>query len=39
MGSATIIVPPDLRVECDGDSIVASFEIDRDAAHTPRTGA
>lgn len=39
MGSATIIVPPDLRVECDGDSIVASFEIDRDAAHTPAPDA
>jgi hypothetical protein len=29
MGSVTVIVPPDIRVECQGDSIIASFDIDR----------
>lgn len=29
MGSVTVIVPPDIRVECEGDSIIASFDIDR----------
>jgi len=27
MGSIEILVPPDLRVECDGDAILGSFEI------------
>jgi Cell wall-active antibiotics response 4TMS YvqF len=29
MGSVTVIVPPDIRVECEGDSIIASFDVDR----------
>jgi hypothetical protein len=35
MGAVTILVPPDIRVECDGDSILAAFEITRDTAITP----
>lgn len=35
MGSVTVLVPPDIRVECDGDSIVASFEIDRATVPPP----
>jgi cell wall-active antibiotic response 4TMS protein YvqF len=35
LGSVRVVVPPDLRVECEGDSIVASFEIDRAVVHTP----
>lgn len=35
MGSVTVLVPPDVRVECDGDSIVASFDIDRGPGTTP----
>jgi cell wall-active antibiotic response 4TMS protein YvqF len=35
LGTVRVVVPPDLRVECEGDSIVASFEIDRDTVHTP----
>ncbi|HEX5439094.1 MAG TPA: LiaF domain-containing protein [Gemmatimonadaceae bacterium] len=34
MGNITILVPPELRVECDGDPIVGSFEIKRDVAAT-----
>ena len=36
MGSVTVLVPPDIRVECDGDSIVASFEIDRATVRPPQ---
>jgi hypothetical protein len=28
MGNVTILVPPDVRVECDGDAIIASFELE-----------
>jgi hypothetical protein len=35
MGSVTVLVPPDIRVECEGDSIVASFDIDRGTPSTP----
>jgi hypothetical protein len=27
MGNVTILVPPDVRVECDGDAIIGSFEL------------
>ena len=39
MGSVRILVPPDLRVECDGDSIIASFDVDRDALKPPSADA
>jgi hypothetical protein len=32
MGSVTILVPPDLRVECEGDPLVGSFEVKREIA-------
>jgi hypothetical protein len=34
LGSVTIIVPPDLRVECDGEPILGSFEYKLEAAPT-----
>lgn len=39
MGSVRVLVPPDLRVECDGDSIVASFDVDRRALKPPSADA
>jgi hypothetical protein len=27
MGNVTVLVPPDVRVECDGDAILGSFEL------------
>lgn len=35
MGSVTVIVSPDIRVECEGDSIIASFDIDRAEVSPP----
>jgi hypothetical protein len=34
MGDVTILVPPELRVECEGDPIMASFEIERQISST-----
>ncbi len=34
MGAVTIVVPPWLRVQCDGNSIVGGFEITRKAEST-----
>ena len=31
MGNVEIIVPPDLRVECDGSGVLANFEVDTKA--------
>ncbi len=31
MGNVEIIVPPELRVECDGSGILANFEVDTKA--------
>jgi hypothetical protein len=28
MGNVTVLVPPDVRVECDGDAILGSFEME-----------
>ncbi len=33
-GSVTILVPPDLRIECEGDAVLGSFEVKRDANST-----
>lgn len=27
MGSVTVLVPPDVRVECDGDALIGSFDL------------
>jgi hypothetical protein len=37
MGSVTILVPPDVRVECDGDPFLGSFELQgqRNSAPAP----
>jgi hypothetical protein len=34
MAGVDILVPPDIRVECDGDGIMGSFEIERQARST-----
>ena len=39
MGSIEILVPPDVRVECDGDAIVGSFEIQGQKWSRPPDGA
>lgn len=31
LGSITILVPPDLRLECDGEPLIGSFEVQREA--------
>jgi len=39
MGSVEIIVPHQLRVECDGDPTVGSFEITHDSGSVPAADA
>jgi hypothetical protein len=39
MGSVTILVPPDVRVDCDGDAIIASFEMQGQKWSAPAPGA
>lgn len=39
MGSIEIFVPPDVRVECDGDAIMGSFEMQGQKWSTPVEGA
>ena len=39
MGSVEIIVPHQLRVECDGDQTVGSFEITHDSGSAPAADA
>lgn len=39
MGSVTILVPPDVRVDCDGDAIIASFEMQGHKWSAPAPGA
>ena len=34
MGGVEILIPPDLRVECDGDAIMGGFDIKRETAST-----
>jgi hypothetical protein len=31
LGSITILVPPDVRLECDGEPLIGSFEVQREA--------
>ncbi len=39
MGNVTILVPPDVRVECGGDAIIASFEMVGQKWSTPAPDA
>ena len=39
MGSVTVLVPPDVRVECDGDPIIGSFEMQGQKWSAPIPGA
>lgn len=39
MASITVLVPPDVRVECDGDAIVGSFDLQGQKWSTPAPGA
>lgn len=34
MGDVTILLPPDVQVECDGDPILGTFDLKREAAST-----
>ncbi len=34
LGSIEIVVPPDLRIECDGDPLIGSFEVKGDVRGT-----
>jgi hypothetical protein len=35
MGNVTVLVPPDVRVDCDGDAIIGSFDMDGQKWSTP----
>ena len=39
LGSVTIVVPPDLRVECEGDPVLGSFEYKLEATPTMASDA
>lgn len=39
MGSIEVFVPPDVRVECDGDAILGSFEMQGQKWSKPAEGA
>lgn len=39
MGSVTIIVPPDIRVECDGDPFIGSFDMHGERNSAPPADA
>jgi hypothetical protein len=39
MGSIEVLVPPDVRVECDGDAILGSFEMEGQKWSKPVEGA
>jgi predicted membrane protein len=39
MGNVTILVPPDVRLECDGDAIIGSFDMKGRKWSTPGEGA
>jgi predicted membrane protein len=34
IGSVTVLVPPELRVECEGDPLLGSFEVKRQVEGT-----
>jgi hypothetical protein len=39
MGNVVVLVPPDVRVECDGDAIVGSFDLKGQKWSVPAEGA
>ncbi|MEO6208708.1 MAG: LiaF domain-containing protein [Gemmatimonadaceae bacterium] len=39
MGNVTVLVPPDVRVECDGDAIIGSFDLQGQKWSTPMDGS
>ena len=39
MGNVDVLVPPDVRIECDGDAIIGSFELEGAKWSTPAPGA
>ena len=39
MGNVTVLVPPDVRVQCDGDAIIGSFEMQGQKWSTPGPNA
>jgi Cell wall-active antibiotics response 4TMS YvqF len=39
MGSVEVFVPPDVRVECEGDAFLGSFEIQGHTSSKPTEGA
>jgi hypothetical protein len=39
MGNVDVLVPPDVRVECDGDAIIASFDLHGQKWSAPEPGA
>lgn len=39
LGSVTVLVPPDVRVECDGDAIIGAFDMQGQKWSTPVAGA
>jgi hypothetical protein len=39
MGNVSVLVPPDVRVNCDGDAIIGSFDMQGQKWSTPAEGA
>jgi Cell wall-active antibiotics response 4TMS YvqF len=39
MGNVTVLVPPDVRVDCDGDAFIGSFDMEGQKWSTPSAGA
>ncbi|MEO8881253.1 MAG: LiaF domain-containing protein [Gemmatimonadaceae bacterium] len=39
MGNVTVLVPPDVRVECDGDAIIGSFDLQGQKWSSPMEGS
>ena len=39
MGDVTILLPPEVRVECDGDPIVGTFDLKRETTSTTSAAA
>ena len=39
MGNVTVLVPPDVRIECDGDAIMGAFDLQGQKWSTPGAGA
>lgn len=39
MGNVEVLVPPDVRVDCDGDAIIGSFDVEGQKWSVPAEGA